>query len=66
MEKNSPLDHDKRFDAFTKALDDLCRSHGVQLSVDGYDGLQVWPLRTGESPVHAPYIETLLDFDKEQ
>ena len=28
--------------AFVEALRQLCREHGVMLSVSGYDALQVW------------------------
>lgn len=53
-------DSTSRFDAFRAALDALCTRHGVQLTVSGYDGLQVWPLRKGEAPVHANGFENCI------
>ena len=42
---------------FLLALKRLCRQHNVQLSVSGYDGMEVWDLRPGEEPIHAAGIE---------
>ena len=42
---------------FVGELEALCRKHSIQLAVSGYDFLQLWPLREGEDPVHAPCIE---------
>ena len=43
--------------AFVAELEALCVRHKIQLSVSMYDELQLWPLRTGEQPVHVPGIE---------
>jgi hypothetical protein len=49
----------KKCDDFIVALNKLCREHGVQLSTELYDGLQVWDLRDGEEPVLCDGIEDM-------
>lgn len=46
-----------KFDTFVTALSALCREHGVQLAVSGYDSLQVWDLEKGDDPIHAAGVE---------
>ena len=46
-----------KFDAFVSELKDLCRKHGVQIAVSGYDALQVWPLDNGESELYVNDLE---------
>jgi len=53
-------DRQVRFDAFRKALNALCTSHGIQLCTSPYDGLQAWPLRPGEEPVYVSEFENWL------
>lgn len=51
----------QQFDAFVADLRALCLKHGVTLSSSGYDGLQVWPLRFGDDPIHQGVIEDCTD-----
>ena len=45
-----------RFNTFVKALEELCKVHGVTLSTSGYDGLQVWDA-DASGPLHVNGIE---------
>lgn len=54
------VDSKTRFDAFRAALNDLCARHCIQLSTSQYEGLQAWPLRTGESPVYSAGFENCI------
>lgn len=47
----------QKYDAFVNALKALCEEHEVQLTVSGYDALQVWDLQPGDDIVHAPSID---------
>jgi hypothetical protein len=49
------------FDVFIKELRQLCRKHGVQLSVSDYDSLQVWPLKDGDEEIHSAGIENKIE-----
>lgn len=55
------MENDDQFSAkangFLDALEDLCRRHGVMLSVSDYDGLQFWDLKDGDEPVHCNGME---------
>ena len=48
-----------RFDMFVAELKDLCRKHRLQISTSGYDGLEIWPLKDEEEPIHANGIEDM-------
>lgn len=37
--------------AFITEIEDVCRKHGLSLSTELYDGLEVWPLLPGEEPL---------------
>jgi|APIni6443716594_1056825.scaffolds.fasta_scaffold2200223_1 hypothetical protein len=45
--------------AFVRAIEAVCKSHGIQLSVSDYDAFQLWPLQEGDSCLYAPTIEDI-------
>ena len=48
----------KKAQRFLGELRDLCRRHGVCLSVSGYDSMQVWNLDDDRAdPIHANGID---------
>lgn len=42
-----------KFDEFEKALEELCESHGVQISASAYDSIQVWDLEDGDEFIYS-------------
>lgn len=43
----------KKCENFLRALDTLCREHGVVVATSGYDSLQVWDMGAGEDPIYS-------------
>lgn len=50
----------KKCENFLRALDTLCREHGVVVATSGYDSLQVWRMGTGEDPIYS-VVEDMID-----
>lgn len=46
---------------FIKALRALCLTHGVMLTTEAYEGLQIWDLlpQDTSNPIHVPDIEDM-------
>jgi hypothetical protein len=41
-----------KYDKFIKALENLCRQHGVQIATSGYDAIGIWDLEDGRPPIY--------------
>lgn len=55
---SNQFDHmSQKAQSFLIALTQLCTTHDVQISVSGYDGIQIWNLSEGDEPIHANGIE---------
>lgn len=35
-----------------KFIEDFCIENKIQISVSGYDAIEIWDLKEGEEPVH--------------
>ena len=44
-------------ESIVREIEQLLRERNVQLSTSGYDSLQIWDLKPGESPVYSNGIE---------
>jgi hypothetical protein len=49
---------------FVGELEALCRKHGIQIAVSGYDSIQLWAIKDGEDPVYATCIEDMTRLER--
>jgi hypothetical protein len=46
-----------RVRAFLEEIEEVCRKHQLQLATSQYDGIDVWNLKDGETPIYSAGIE---------
>jgi RIO-like serine/threonine protein kinase len=56
---NKQSEFEQRAQEFLDEVRAVCRKHGMQLTVSGYDGLLVWTLQEGDEELYANGIEVM-------
>jgi len=46
-----------KVEEFIKEVEELCLKYNLQITVSGYDAIQIWDLTKDDKPIYAPGIE---------